>query len=287
MAEIDELFGETKEKTMNPYNKDEWIKQKQEARSMAYDMLKQATEELSNPDIFMNYLEVQSRFDRYSVSNALLISHQLPDATRLGDSKMWQKSGAFIKKGEKAIVILEPGKEFTRRDGTSQTPYEAKKLFDISQTTAKPRAERTTEPNYKVLVAALVKTSPVAVEIADQLPDNMKAIYQPEANRIFVKRGMDGPDIFQSLAKEIAVAKLDKADSNKDTREFAAESIAYIVCKRAGIEPAPVRSGYQTFAELDSKDKRKELSTIRENSNTVSLAISKQIKPPEVDRDAR
>lgn len=34
---------------------------------------------------FQPYLDVQARFDRYSVSNAVLIAAQCPEATRLAD----------------------------------------------------------------------------------------------------------------------------------------------------------------------------------------------------------
>ena len=83
MAEIDELFGNEKQTTMEPFSKEDWIKQRNENRALAYEMLEKATEELNNPDSVMTYLDVQSRMNRYSVSNALLVAYQNPEATRL------------------------------------------------------------------------------------------------------------------------------------------------------------------------------------------------------------
>ena len=156
MAELDELFGNEKQTTIEPYSKDDWIKQKNENRALAYEMLETATEELNNPDTVMAYLDIQSKFDRYSVSNALLVAYQNPGATRLCDSKTWQKNHVFINKGETGIIILEPGKEYTREDGKTVTPYNAKKVFDISQTNARPRQNRTKTPDARVVVKAMI-----------------------------------------------------------------------------------------------------------------------------------
>ena len=64
-------------------------------------------------------LNTQAQFDRYSVSNALLIAYQHPGATKVADFSTWKEEDVFVKKGEKAITMLEPGSEFTREDGTT------------------------------------------------------------------------------------------------------------------------------------------------------------------------
>ena len=155
MAELDELFGNEKQTTLEPYSKDDWIKQRNENRALAYEMLETATEELNNPDTVMSYLDIQSKFDRYSVSNALLVAYQNPEATRLCDSKTWQKNHVFINKGETGIIILEPGKEYTRDDGKTVTPYNAKKVFDISQTNARPRQQKTRTPDVRLVIKGM------------------------------------------------------------------------------------------------------------------------------------
>lgn len=163
MTELDNLLDNENTQTGNEFSKEEWIKQKIESREEAYVMLEIATEELDNPDSVMAYLNIQSRFDRYSVSNSLLIAYQNPDATRICDSKTWQKNNVRINKGEKGIVILEPGKPYKRDDGRTITPYNAKKVFDISQTNAAQRTPRTKRPDARVVIKALIRTSPVPV----------------------------------------------------------------------------------------------------------------------------
>ena len=100
MTELNNLFDNENTQTGNEFSKEEWIKQKIESREEACVMLEIATEELDTPDSVMAYLDIQSRFDRYSVSNSLLIAYQNPDATRICDSKTWQKNNVRINKGE-------------------------------------------------------------------------------------------------------------------------------------------------------------------------------------------
>lgn len=278
MANLDELFGNEKQTTIEPYSKEDWIKQKNENRALAYEMLETASEELNNPDSVMAYLDIQSRFDRYSVSNALLVAYQNPEATRLCDSKTWQKNHVFINKGETGIIILEPGKEYTREDGRTVTPYNAKKVFDISQTNAKPRPQRTKTPDARVVVKAMIKTSPVPVEISNQLPEAVKAIYQPEAKKIFIRQGLDGDEIVRLLSKEIAFARLDKGGFNRENLEFSAQAISYIVTSRSGFEPAPITRISEQFLSLSAKEKRAEFSQIRDQANTISNTINKALE---------
>ena len=78
MNNYDDLFtanGEKKEsKTERPFNKEEWAAKKQQERAEAFEMLDNATvEAVANSETFRDYLLIQSRFGKYSVSKALII----------------------------------------------------------------------------------------------------------------------------------------------------------------------------------------------------------------------
>ena len=279
MTELDELFGNEKQTTMEPFSKEGWIKQKNENKALAYEMLEIATEELNNPDTVMAYLDIQSRFDRYSVSNALLVAHQNPDATRLCDAKTWQKNRVFINKGETGIIILEPGKEYTNDEGKTITPYNAKKVFDISQTNAKPRTYRRKTPDNKALVLALAKTSPVDIVIDNELPNGVNALYQPESKTIFVRQGLEADELVRVLSKEIAFVKLNDGKFDGKNLEFPAQAISYITTSRLGFEPEPITALSETFVSLDAKEKRAQLSEIRNHANSMINTINKIIEP--------
>lgn len=279
MKNFDDSLHDGIPKEENTFPKEEWIKQKNESRAEAYEMLGTATEELNNPDSIMAYLDIQSRFDRYSVSNALLIAYQNPDATRICDSKTWGKNNVLINKGEKGIVILEPGKPYTRDDGKTVTPYNAKKMFDISQTNAVQRASRNKTPDARVAIKALIKASPVPVEIGFQLPEDVKASYQPGAKKIFIKQGLNSDEIFRSLSKEIAFARLDKGGFDRENLELTAQAISYVTTQRVGYTPEPITAVSDKFLSLSVKEKRSELMQIRDQANAISDAINKSLKP--------
>ena len=280
-------MSEVKENSNETFNKDDWKKQRQESRAKAYEMLEEGTKSLMDTDKFKSYLDVQSRFDRYSVSNAILVTHQMPEATKLGDSKYWQEQGGYINKGEKAITILEPGKEFTREDGTTGVNYNAKKVFDITQTNAEDTRRNRKLPNENVLIKVLIKSSPVPVEITAALPDNIPAMYDKDANEIYVMHGMEAEAIYRALSKEIVHANMDKGNYNRDANELTAKAVSYILCRRMGFEPEGFEKNEKLFEDRSPKEIRKELSKIRSEANSIITSMEKTIEARARNRDAR
>ena len=69
-----------------PYDKEQWAAQKQAERKEAYELIDSTCSEMAaGGDSFRQYLDVQGRFDRYSVNNAILVSAQMPEAAQLKD----------------------------------------------------------------------------------------------------------------------------------------------------------------------------------------------------------
>ena len=125
-----------------PYDKEQWAAQKQAERKEAYELIDNTCSEMAvGGDSFRQYLDVQGRFDRYSVNNAILVSAQMPEAAQLKDKASWKQSRVYVNKDAQKITILEPSKEYTRDDGTKAVSYNAKVVYDISQTSAKDRQE--------------------------------------------------------------------------------------------------------------------------------------------------
>ena len=283
MSEIDELFGNTAEKEKQSFSKEDWAIKKAEEKTKAYDMLEEATEQLSSPEKLVQYLGVQSRVDRYSVSNALLVSHQNPEATKLGDSAFWKRQGAFIKKGEKAITILEPG-EYTKQNGEKGISYNAKKVFDIEQTDAKRRTPRP-KTDTKKLVKALLKSTSSEVIISDSLPENVNAQYNPENDTINIRQGLEGDEIFRCLAREIAEARFSGSNISKEDKAISVFCVAFTVCRRNEIEPPTLPEKAELFADKEPKEIRAVLSKARDEANTISAVMEKSLDNR--SRDAR
>lgn len=107
MANYDDIFNAsaqkgTEDKSFVSFNKEEWAAQKKQERESAFAMIDETAQRMANDgSLFQSYLDVQARFDRYSVGNAVLITAQKADATQLSDFKGWKNNGVFIKKGRK------------------------------------------------------------------------------------------------------------------------------------------------------------------------------------------
>ena len=145
MSNFDDIFegnASRKGQTNQPFDKEAWAEKKQAERQAVYDLADTTAEAVSaNGSKFQAYLDVQTRFSRYSATNVLLILAQKPDATQLKDFDGWKDAGASIKRQQKGISILEPGEEYEREDGSIGTSYNVKRVFDISQTTARVKVQ--------------------------------------------------------------------------------------------------------------------------------------------------
>lgn len=104
MNTFDDLFDASAAKNNRndqPFDKDAWAAKKQEQRQAVYDLADSTAEAIAaDGGRFRDYLDVQSRFDRYTATNALLILAQKPEATQLRDFESWRSTGAFIKRQE-------------------------------------------------------------------------------------------------------------------------------------------------------------------------------------------
>lgn len=227
MNNLDDLFRQdaasrsSTNPSEQPFDKETWAQKKQELRQWTYETIDAATSSIAQSgDEFQRYLDVQSRFDRYSVSNALLILAQRPEATRISDFDTWKEQGVFIRRKETGFYILEPGEEYRRDDGSTGISYNPKKMFDIAQTTASQKREQPTYPDDRMRIKALLDRAPVPIVIGDALPPEMHALYQPDTRNIVIRRGLDAGDIFRSLAQELAHAELDRGDGRYSRSDF-------------------------------------------------------------------
>lgn len=281
MNNYDDLFtanGEKKEsKTERPFNKEEWAAKKQQERAEAFEMLDAATEEaVANPETFRDYLLIQSRFGKYSVSNALLISYQNNEATYLADFETWKEKGVFVQKGERGITLLEPGNEFTREDGTTGFSINVKKVFDISQTNSERSYSRRT-PDERRVLKALISSSPCDIRMTNELDGNVCARYVPKDDAIYIRQGLDGEDIFRSLSQEIVIANFAKNGVAREDCVFTAYCATYVLCERNGFDTGDFdfEKVPEMFKDAEPKAIRGQLDKIRDSANELSQDMNR------------
>ena len=219
-----------------PFDKEQWAAQKQAQRKEAYELIDNTCSEMMiSGDSFRQYLDVQGRFDRYSVNNAILVSAQMPEATQLKEKAAWKQSRVYVNKDAQEVVILEPSKEYTRDDGSKAVGYNAKEVYDISETSAKDRQEAQEKKPMRELVSALIDASPVPfVPVADL---EMPAYYDSEQQSIFIRTGLNEEQLFVSMAKEVSAAVFDfKHNESREASEFKSYCVAYMVSSRYGVD---------------------------------------------------
>lgn len=277
MSNVDEIISSSKSNFKNNYyDKDEWLKRKQEERTKAYNLIdKTALDVVSDINNFKTYLDIQGRFNKYSVGNALLITSQMPNATQLKEFEDWKEAGALIKKNATSITILEPGETYKRADGSKGMTYNPKKMFDVSQTNYQQINKKI---NYddKVKLIALLKDCPVEIKATDNIEgvDNKIADWNINDNIIYVKRGEESKDVFREVAREIAKCCFGSKE-NEQFENFKSDCVAYMLCKKHGIEiqdfniELPIE-----FTKMDSGEIRKNLNSIRNVTEDINTRMS-------------
>lgn len=276
------------EKENNAFDREAWIAQKKKEREDAFSLIDETAGRMAKDGALLkSYLDVQARFDRYSVSNAILVAAQMPEAKSLVPYAVWKERCVPIKKGEKAVTILEPGNEYQKRDGSTGVSYNTKKLFDISQTTSEITDKPVIHRDGRLLLKALIHEAPCRVQAAEDLPENVKALYDAESRTIRVRSGLSAQALFKAAAEEMAPAYMDAGSMrlqdgvyDRAARSFDAGCAAYIFCVRNNIpvDSFSFDSLPEAFTEKDARTVRKEFSVIRETANDISRDMDKLLQ---------
>jgi antirestriction protein ArdC len=208
---------------------------------------------LTSSDRWRDHLVFQSRFHRYSYGNVLLIASQNGGATQVAGFRTWQRLGRSVRKGEKAIWILAPmrGKR-TDAEGRDESVIRGFKyvaVFDIAQTEGEALPTICTQlpgddPNrfYDRLVA-------VARAIGFRVDDHEFAgatngDCSPSERRIRVESRNTPAQRVKTLAHELAHALLHHSAEDRGLAELEAESTAFVVCRRIGLDTGSYSFGY-------------------------------------------
>ena len=97
MENFDDLFApQPDQRKDSPFDKEAWAAKKQQERDNVYAMIDRHAIEMSGEGgLFRAYLDVQARFDRYSVGNAILVAAQCPDAYSRVPLPFWNPVGSI------------------------------------------------------------------------------------------------------------------------------------------------------------------------------------------------
>lgn len=293
MNSFDDIFEPAPQS--EEFDKEAWVAQKKAERDEVYALADATAEEVcKDSGKFRDYLDVQANFRHYSATNALLILAFNKDARKLGDKDYWRDQGVYIKRQEfgRPIKIIESNGEYTRDDGSIGVSYNIKKVYDISQTTSRIKAQPPVSYDERALLNALIYKHPVPIQSVDDLPDGMGALYDHDQKAIFVCRGMGASDLFYEVAKALAHAELAMTSENYSysNADFKAHCVSYILCKEFGIETDNLSFSPADFdipkelSEAEPQEIRTELSEIRDTAYDISARMARSLEQNKAPR---
>lgn len=276
------------------------------------DRMEQGVKEVFESGAYENYLKVMSKFHRYSYRNTVLIWMQNPDATYVAGYDAWKNDfNRYVKKGEKGIRIFAPSEYKIQReqqkidpvtnlpevDGMGQPVMEtveikqrgfmATTVFDILQTEGEELPELVKPlsgdvKNYEAFMKAIESVSPVPIEYGRT--GNADGYYDLEEQKIVLSEYLGPTQTILTTLHEVVHAKLHNLEAKEQeaeqgvvkdiqTKEVEAESIAYVVCQRYGIQ-----TGDNSFGYIASWSKAKELPQLQNSLQTISKTANEIIK---------
>lgn len=278
MSEIDEILGtnnNTNNYTTNrnynnykPKNQNNWKEQQNKDRQEVYDTMDRMATTVGNDGIkFQEYLDIQSRFAKYSVGNCLVILEKAPDSTQIKDKPSWNEKGIELKENAKAIKILEPSKS------NGRTYYNPKEVYDVTQTNSPKQEENTINYGDRKLLEALLYECKVPRKAVDTLQNGeIGSEYNKDENILYVCKGMDRETLFQTLCQEMANIEM-QSDENSNIKSFRSYCISYMICKRYGIDISNFNFEnlpQEITGQKEPKGIRKEIDRIRGNFEKIN-----------------
>lgn len=281
-------------------------KERREAKVEAImTQLENGVDEIFNSDKYKTYLTTMSKFYHYSLYNCMLIAMQTEGkASHVAGYKAWQENfNRHVKSGEKALQILAPvphkyKKNVVNEDGTTEEvegkyfTYRIVSVFDISQTEGEelpsivvdqlPESEQ--EQRCKRLFKRICGLSEVPVSM-EAIDNNCHGYFSISDNKIVVKKGMTSTQTVKTLVHELAHSKMhgkgcEFEDADRWTKEVQAESVAYIVCSRLGINSSEYSFGYIAGWSKDKKhdELKASLNIIKKIASEIIDGIESETK---------
>lgn len=281
--EVKDITPESVEIADEGEGKKSFAERMAEKKNQCYAMIDDAClNSVSSVDNLRQFLNVQSRFDKYSLNNALLIFAQKPDAVKVKDFDAWKKDDISIKKGAKSFMILEPS-PYKGTDGKMHRGYNAKNVFDISDVEASEDAiPQPKSYEQKQLVAALVHDAPVPVRKAEHSIGENDAIYDAKNRVVYFKAGLEFDTIFPAIAKALAHAEMAKDVENYriGEHEFAARCSAYVISQRYGVDTrtVDVYGIPQNIETMEAEDVKKVLGDVHSNVKTITSRMIESLE---------
>ena len=270
----------------------------QEKIKAALERIDNSLAAINTDEDWLKFLSFQAQFYNYSFGNAMLIFSQNPNATFVKGFKAWNKLGRYVKRGSKGLAILAPciRKVEMFKEPENKNLYhdeEAEKevrkvvsgfriayVYDIADTDGD-------DSMLPVLVTGLAGNSEQEKEIYERLLNVIskehcvqevsgtasKGSFNLETKVISIRDDLEYLQKIKTLLHEYAHL-LDfqmhpEDDISRNRRELIAESVAFIVSLRLGLDTSRYSMSY---IKSWLKDKE-ELKIIADSVQKIAYTI--------------
>lgn len=164
-----------------------------------------------------------------------------------------------------------------REDGTLGTNYNVKYVYDISQVQTSHRT-RSLRFDNKILLKILLNSGISNVKVVDEIPDtNRHALYNKNADLLYIARGAEAPQIFYEVTHELAKQEIGE-DSFLDA--FKNYCASYMICKKYNIDVSNYNfdKGIEQLQGMDAREIKEELEPMRNALEHIERRMSNCIK---------
>ena len=270
----------------------------QEKIKAALNRIEDCLATINTDEDWLKFLCFQAQFYNYSFGNAMLIFSQNPNATYVKGYKAWNQLGRYVKKGSKGLAILAPciRKVEVFKEPENKNLYhdeEAEKeikkvvsgfriayVYDIADTDGD-------DSMLPVLVTGLAGNGEQEKEIYERLLNVIskehcvqkvsgtasKGSFNLETKVISIREDLEYLQKIKTLLHEYAHL-LDfqmhpEDDISRNRRELIAESVAFIVSLRLGLDTSRYSMSY---IKSWLKDKE-ELKIIADSVQKIAYTI--------------
>lgn len=278
--------------------------------------LEQAVGRIHDSETFRAYLAAQARFHTYSWGNVLLILAQRPDATRVAGFHTWKQLERHVLKGEHGLKIVVPFRysRLSGTEAASNDPFQGEQdvegaaptqarptdpdlsdarrlharrfgigtVFDISQTDGKPLPAIDVpvldgdagEDLYRCLEGVATEEQLTVERGNSRLGPATMGFYSQSERRI-VLREAPTRQMTKTLAHELA-HHCGGATAPSPEEETTAESVAYVVCARFGLDTGERSFPYVATWSQDQRVFRAALNRIQRLSHRLIESVERQ-----------
>ncbi|CAK1245835.1 Antirestriction protein ArdC (ArdC) [Fructobacillus fructosus] len=251
-------------------------------------------------DQFAAFLRFSNRFSSYSTQNRLLIHRQNPQAAHVASFKKWKEMDNPVKKGAKSIRIWAPV-QYKVKDKNGEVKLDEKgqeivrktfRLVPVFDQTQVQYPEKIVSPvkdlegdldkgksSFESIMKALVEETDAKITIGQTESPEVRGFYRPDDDLIVLRAGMGEKQTIKTAIHEIAHSKLHKNDQNRygsqdyAKNEFEAESIAYMVADKLGIDSSEYSFGYLKNWQPNEEN----LEALSDSFETITAVASEMI----------